>query len=117
MIRLPHANFTYSETMDFPYGESLPVSRIGFFIAFLRKFIFLGGKTMRYYSDPTANKALSGINREFSRLEKKAKRLRARWEAGELSDAELEKAQDQFQGIYRHVLTHVLNEKSAPEKS
>lgn len=68
---------------------------------------------MSYYSDPTAAKALSGINREFSRLEKKAKRLRARWQAGELSAADLEKAQDQFQGIYRHILTHVLNEKES----
>ena len=63
---------------------------------------------MSYYSDPTAAKALSGINREFSRLEKKAKRLRARWEAGQITDADLQKAQSQFQGIYRHVLTHVL---------
>ena len=66
---------------------------------------------MRYYSDPTANRALSGINREFSRLEKKAKALRKRWEAGELSDEALEKAQAQFTGIYRHVLTNVLNEQ------
>lgn len=63
---------------------------------------------MSYYSDPTAAKALSGIHREFSRLEKKAKRLRARWEAGQITDADLEKAQSQFRGIYRHVLTHVL---------
>lgn len=31
---------------------------------------------MGYYSDPTAAKALGGINREFAKLEKKAKRLR-----------------------------------------
>lgn len=65
---------------------------------------------MNYYSDPTANKALSGINREFSRLEKKAKALRKRWEAGQLSAEELEKAQTQFTGIYRHVLRNVLKE-------
>lgn len=65
---------------------------------------------MSYYSDPTANRALSGINREFSRLEKKAKALRKRWEQGEISDTDLEKAQAQFTGIYRHVLTNVLNE-------
>lgn len=68
---------------------------------------------MSYYSAPTAAKALGGINREFSRLEKKAKKLRARWESGQLSAADLEKAQSQFRGIYRHVLTHVLNEKES----
>ena len=68
---------------------------------------------MHYYSDPTANKALGSINREFSRLEKKAKKLRARWEAGEITQADLENAQSQFRGIYRHVLTHVLNEKES----
>ena len=66
---------------------------------------------MSYYSDPTAAKALGGINREFSRLEKKAKRLRKRFEAGEISTADLERAQAQFRGIYRHVLTNVLNEQ------
>ncbi len=66
---------------------------------------------MRYYSDPTAARALGEINREFSRLEKKAKNLRKRWEAGTLSDEELEKAQAQFTGIYRHVLNNVLKEK------
>jgi hypothetical protein len=71
----------------------------------------LGGKAMGYYSDPTAAKALGSINREFSRLEKKAKRLRALWEAGKLSPEALEKAQEQFTGIYRHVLTNVLKEK------
>ena len=65
---------------------------------------------MGYYSDPTANRALGGINREFSRLEKKAKSLRRRWEAGQISDKELAAAQAQFRGIYRHVLTHVLAE-------
>ena len=66
---------------------------------------------MSYYSDPTANRALSGINQEFSRLEKKAKALRKRWEAGQLSNEALEKAQTQFTGIYRHVLTNVLKGK------
>lgn len=66
---------------------------------------------MSYYSDPTAAKALGGINREFSRLEKKAKKLRKRWEAGEISSEELERAQVQFTGIYRHVLRNVLKEE------
>ena len=66
---------------------------------------------MSHYSDPTANHALSGINREFARLEKKAKNLRRRWKEGEITSEDLEKAQAQFTGIYRHVLTHVLQEK------
>ena len=66
---------------------------------------------MSYYSDPTAAKALGGINREFSRLEKKAKRLRTRFEAGEITEKDLERAQAQFTGIYRHVLNHVLTEE------
>ena len=65
---------------------------------------------MSYYSDPTAAKALGGINREFSRLEKKAKRLRERFERGEITAADLERAQAQFTGIYRHVLTHVMSQ-------
>ncbi len=65
---------------------------------------------MSYYSDPTASRALGGINREFSRLEKKAKKLRRLWEQGKLSPEELEEAQGQFTGIYRHVLNNVLNE-------
>lgn len=66
---------------------------------------------MSYYSDPTAARALGGINREFSRLEKKAKKLRKRWEAGEITAEDLERAQEQFRGIYRHVLTNVLKEE------
>ena len=65
---------------------------------------------MSHYSDPTAARALGGINREFSRLEKKAKNIRRRWEAGLISDQELEQAHSQFRGLYRHVLDHVLAE-------
>lgn len=64
-----------------------------------------------YYSDPTAAQALGEINREFSRLENKAKKLRKRLEEGTLSPEELERAQAQFRGIYRHVLTNILKEK------
>lgn len=71
---------------------------------------------MSYYSDPTAAKALGGINREFSRLEKKAKKLRRLFEEGKISAEDLEKAQSQFTGIYRHVLNHVLAEEREDEK-
>lgn len=68
---------------------------------------------MGYYSDPTAAKALGGINREFSRLEKKAKRLCQLWEEGKVSDQELIQAQSQFSGIYSQVLINALKEKLA----
>jgi len=67
---------------------------------------------MGYYSDPTAAKALGGINREFSRLEKKAKRLRELLKEGKISPETLEKAQGQFKGLYRHVLNNVLEVKT-----
>ena len=66
---------------------------------------------MSHYSDPTAARALSGINREFSRLEKKAKQIRKDLKEGKITPADVERAQAQFTGIYRHVLTFVLNEK------
>lgn len=71
---------------------------------------------MSYYSDPTAAKALSGINREFSRLEKKAKKLCRLWKEGQLSAEDLERAQDQFQGLYQHVLTFAIEEAEREEK-
>ena len=62
-----------------------------------------------HYSDPTANRALSGINREFNRLEKKAKRLAKLFHEGKLTQQQLDAAQAQFTGLYRHVLTFALN--------
>ena len=66
---------------------------------------------MGYYSDPTASQALGEINREFSRLEKKAKRLRDLLDQGKLSPQALERAQNHFRGIYRYVLQNVLEEE------
>ena len=60
---------------------------------------------MHHYSDPTASHALGGINREFSRLEKKAKNLCRLLDEGKITTEDFEKAQAQFTGIYRHVLT------------
>ena len=65
---------------------------------------------MNHYSDPTANSALGGINREFARLEKKAKHLRRLFKEGAITEEGLARAQAQYKGIYRHVLTRVLNE-------
>lgn len=72
---------------------------------------------MGYYSDPTAAAALGEINREFSRLEKKARALRKRLNEGKLSDEALEKAQKQFTGLYRHVLTNVLEGKPKEDEA
>jgi hypothetical protein len=66
---------------------------------------------MGYYSDPTAAQALGNINREFSRLEKKAKKLCRLREEGKISSKSFEQAQDQFKGLYRHVLTHALEKQ------
>ena len=63
---------------------------------------------MSYYSDPTAARGLSGINREFSRLEKKAKSLRKQLKEGKITQADIDRAQSQFTGIYKHVLNFVL---------
>lgn len=60
---------------------------------------------MQHYSDPTAARALGGINREFSRLEKKAKKLCRLLDEGKITAQAFASAQDQFTGIYRHVLT------------
>lgn len=59
---------------------------------------------MNHYSDPTANRALGGINREFSRLEKKAKNLCRLLDEGKITTEDFWQAQSQFTGIYRHVL-------------
>lgn len=69
---------------------------------------------MGYYSDPTASMALGNINREFNRLEKKAKHLRKLRDEGKISPQALEKAQVHFTGLYRHILTIEL-EKEAEE--
>ncbi len=66
---------------------------------------------MGYYSDPTAAQALGNINREFSKLEKKATKLRKLLDEGKISRGDIEKAQSQFTGLYRHVLTIALEKE------
>ena len=60
---------------------------------------------MNHYCDPTAARALGGINREFSRLEKQAKSLCRLLDEGKITTQEFEAAQVRFTGIYRHILT------------
>jgi len=64
---------------------------------------------MGYYSDPTAARAMGNINREFSRLEKRAKALRKLLKEGKISPKTVERAQEEYKGIYKHILTNVLN--------
>ena len=66
---------------------------------------------MGYYSDPTASQALGSINRQFSRMEKKAKRIRELWVKGKLTYEDLERIEREFTGIYRHVLLNALREE------
>ncbi len=66
---------------------------------------------MGNYSDPTAAAAMGNINREFSRLEKKAKLLRKLLQEGKISPKTVERAQAEYTGIYKHILTRVLKEE------
>lgn len=63
---------------------------------------------MRYYSDPTATRALGSINREFSRQEKIARPLCRLYLQGKLSPQDWEAAHTRFVGIYKHVLDNTL---------
>lgn len=67
---------------------------------------------MGYYSDPTAAAALGNINREFSRLERKAKKLKKLLDEGKISKEAFDKAGEQFTGLYRHVLTNALEKEA-----
>lgn len=72
---------------------------------------------MGYYSDPTASAALGNINRQFSKMEKKAKRIRRLWVEGKLTYEDLERIEREFTGIYRHVLLNVLRQpENEPNK-
>lgn len=98
--------------MDWSYHRIIPpICRIGFFVAFLYLKQNIGGKIMGYYSDPTASMAIGNINREFSRLEKKAKKIREALKSGKISPEALEKARAEYKGIYAHVLDNILEEE------
>jgi len=66
---------------------------------------------MSYYSDPTANMAIGNVNREFSKLTKKAKKIRKDFMEGKISAEALERKQKEFRGIYRNILNNILNEE------
>ncbi len=66
---------------------------------------------MGNYSDPTAAMAMGNLNREYTYWEKKAKHLCELYEKGKISRQDLERAQAQFKGLYRHVLTDTLERR------
>lgn len=67
---------------------------------------------MGYYSDPTASQALGNINREFSKLEKRAKKLSKLLKEGKIKPEELEKVLMQSKGIYKHMLISTLTQEA-----
>ena len=71
---------------------------------------------MGYYSDPTATQAVGNVNREFSKMEKEARRIRRQWEAGRLTEDDLDEAERRFGARYCHVLRRVFMELSREEK-
>lgn len=66
---------------------------------------------MGFYRDPTADMAIGNINREFSKLEKRAKGIRKQLNNGNITDEQLEREQAKFKGLYRHVLMNVLSQE------
>ena len=64
-----------------------------------------------HYSNPTANAAISAVDREIHRLRKKAARLKALRQQGKLTRQELESTRKEFTGIYRRILREALEEK------
>lgn len=59
---------------------------------------------MNYYSDPTASRALGNINREFTRFQKRAKKIRALLLAGEITPKQAMSACQTFPVLYRQLL-------------
>lgn len=47
---------------------------------------------MGFYSDPTASMAVGNVNREFSKYEKRAKKLRKLYKEGKLSEEALRRS-------------------------
>jgi len=57
-----------------------------------------------YYSDPTANAAVSSIEKDMKRMTRYAEKIAARYVANRISPEELALAERQFTGIYRNLL-------------
>ena len=72
---------------------------------------------MRNYSDPTANAAIGAIEREFRAKQKLAKRLRALWLAGKLTDHIIEQALPHFSGIFSSLWADIFREEEGEEQN
>lgn len=70
-----------------------------------------------YYSDPTANAAVSSIEKDMKRMARTAEKIAARYKKGIISLDELEMAEKQFTGIYRNLLRNALIKAEEKEKS
>ena len=64
-----------------------------------------------HYSDPTAAAAMGNLNREYTRMVKRAKHLRDLQRKGKLSPEALEAAQKEFKGLYKNVLSDTLGDQ------
>ena len=60
------------------------------------------------YSDPTANAAISAVEKEMKRMRKRAERLGTLYRRGLLSPGRLAEASREFKGIYWHLLEEEL---------
>lgn len=74
-----------------------------------------------YYSDPTANAAISSVEKDLKRMTRIAEKIAARYTADRISAEELERAERQFTGIYRNLLNaaiiKALEENAAPKEN
>ena len=71
---------------------------------------------MRNYSDPTANAAIGAVDREFKSKKKLAKRLRALWLEGKLTDHIIEQALPHFSGIFSSLWADIFREEEEKEE-
>lgn len=75
-----------------------------------------------YYSDPTANAAVSSIEKEMKSMTRLADKIAARYVADRISPEEMARAERQFTGIYRNLLNSAIfkaeqKAKEAAEKA
>ncbi len=62
----------------------------------------------KLHSDPTANTAIGAIDRELSRMRKKADKIALQYALGTLTAEDIRAARREFKGIYRPLLDAAL---------
>lgn len=70
---------------------------------------------MSYYADPTANRAMGNINRQFSKIEKRVARLWQLVNEGKLSPEAFEKEVAQYKGIFKQAVINGMKPKKPGE--